>query len=56
MSCKTKRRYPTPVDAMLAIERIQRQRNLESVENHERCWYQCGDHYHVTSWTTEEGP
>lgn len=52
-----KRRYATPVDAMLALERIQGQRCIEDVEKHERTFYWCDYHgaYHLTSWKTEIG-
>ena len=52
-----KRRYATPVDAMLALERIQGQRCIEDVEKHERTFYWCDHHgaYHLTNWTTEVG-
>src|SRR5215217_7342579 len=56
----TKRKYATPVDAMLALQRIQRQRNLEGVDKHERCWYSCththcNGAYHLTSLTEWDG-
>lgn len=52
-----KRRYATPVDAMLALERIQRKRGTEAVESYERTYYWCKTHqsYHLTSWRTETG-
>lgn len=55
-SCR-KRKYATPVDAMLALQRIQDHRGTESVEKHERTYYWCEKHgaYHLTSWSTEEG-
>lgn len=50
-------RYETPVDAMLAIQRIQHQRNLEETEKYEKTYYDCWvcGGYHVTSWETELG-
>lgn len=56
MRC-SKRKYETPADAMLALMRIQGQRNIEGVEKHERTFYWCDHHgaYHLTSWTTETG-
>jgi len=52
-----KRHYATPVDAMLALEKIQRKRGTEQVESHERTFYWCEHHktYHLTSWKTETG-
>ena len=41
---------------MLALIRIQGQRDIDNLDKHERCWYPCGDHFHLTSWTTTEGP
>lgn len=46
----SKRRYATSVDAMLALQRIQGQRDIDSEDKYERSWYPCGDHFHVTSW------
>lgn len=57
MRC-SKRRYTTPVDAMLALQRIHGQRDLEGVEKHERTYYYCEKHgcYHLTSWRYEDQP
>ncbi len=57
MRC-SKRRYTTAVDAMLALQRIHGQRNLEGVEKHERTYYYCEEHgcYHLTSWRYEDQP
>ena len=56
VSCR-KRRYLTSVDAMLALQRIQDARGVESVEKHERTYYWCAQHsaFHLTSWKTETG-
>lgn len=36
---------------MLALNRVQRQRDIDNLEKHERNWYKCGtcDQYHLTS-------
>jgi hypothetical protein len=46
-----KKRYRTPVDAMLALQRIQRKRNLEDLDKYEVRYYWCPEHraYHLTS-------
>lgn len=51
-------RYETPVDAMLAIQRIQGERDIDSAEKYEKTFYECWvcGGYHVTSWLTSEGP
>lgn len=52
----TKKFYTTPVDAMLALGRIQSQRDIDNLEKHERRWYlctKCGQ-YHLTSWRYED--
>lgn len=51
-----KRRYRTGLDAMLALERITKQRDVDNLDKHERTYYECGDHFHLTSWRTETGP
>lgn len=53
-----KRRYRTSVDAMLALNRIQGQRDIDNLEKHERHWYPCTncDGFHLTSWRTETEP
>jgi len=52
MRCR-KKSYLTPVDAMLAIQRVQRSRDVDSLEKHERTFYFCVEHgaYHLTSLT-----
>lgn len=41
---------------MLALLRIQSQRDVDNLDKHERNWYPCDDHFHLTSWTTETAP
>lgn len=57
MCASGKKRYETPVDAMLAIQRIQGQRNIDTEDKYERTYYDCWScgGYHVTSWETELG-
>ena len=52
-----KRKYGTPADAMLALLRIQAQRDVDNLDKHERTCYWCDVHlaYHLTSWRTSEG-
>lgn len=42
---------------MLALLRIQEQRDIDNLDKHERHWYDCTtcDGYHLTSWKTTEG-
>lgn len=50
-----KKRYETPVDAMLALDRIQQKRGdaVRLERTYYDCW-SCGG-YHLTSWLTSEG-
>lgn len=42
---------------MLALLRIQEQRDIDNLEKHERNWYPCiCGGFHLTSWTTETQP
>jgi hypothetical protein len=56
--CRSRKRsYVTELDAMLALHRIWGQRDIDSLEKHERRCYgctQCG-RYHLTSQHTIEG-
>ena len=49
-TCK-KRRYETEVDAMLALDRVQRQRDCDNLTKHEVRHYWCEEHqaFHLTS-------
>lgn len=51
-----KKRYESPVDAMLALDRIQSERGDDAVKL-ERTFYDCWacGGYHLTSWLTSEG-
>lgn len=53
--CK-KKAYPTAVEAMLALGRIQSQRDIDNLDKHERCYYPCTKctAYHITSWRYED--
>lgn len=53
-----KKRYETPVDAMLSIQRIQGERDIDAADKYEKSFYECWacGGYHVTSWPTSEGP
>lgn len=62
MGCPSrKRRYKTQADAMLALLRIQEQRDIDNLDKHERHWYPCTNDppcggFHLTSWRTETQP
>lgn len=57
--CSTgKIRYETEIDALLALGRIQSERDIEAVDKYEKTYYDCWacGGFHVTSWLTSEGP
>lgn len=58
MKCRKKRRYASPADAMLALTRVQAQRDCDNLDKHERTYYWCIEHhaFHLTSWRTETQP
>ena len=43
---------------MLAIQRIQRQRDIDNLDKHERTYYECPvcKSFHITSWRYEDRP
>lgn len=58
MRCRSRKRsYGSEIDAMLALDRIHRQRNIDNLDKYERRCYPCRDcgNWHLTSMRHIEG-